>query len=534
MLERSRTLFAKLKNSKKQKFQESNNIRRQTRFVTKRGVCNVAKGNYDNAAKRLFGDSFTTLVDLEWKYSFTVFCLVYLISWVSFAILWFLISYSHGDVGCAKYWGFYKECLHCPDVTVLPNGTIGPYPEEESKEGSTPESAEVRSKKSIRAEYLKKIGGKSKKRKKKSAEPVMMASSKIAIAVHHDGSNEDQNFNLRCLNSRQEGQLEFNLSYTRAIQKQKGYTFEEVSQYDHECMSRFCVQGVDNFVTAFLFSIETQVTVGYGRKSITDNCILAVLLLICQTLIGSVVDAFMVGCMFVKISQPKKRAQTLVFSEKAVISQRNGEMCLMFRVGDLRNSNLVEAQIRSKLIKSRLTSEGEFMPLHQSELNIGYDTGADRLFLVTPLTIVHIIDETSPFWRVSASSMANETFEIVVILDGQVEATGMAVQARTSYVEKEVLWGHRFSPILMLENGYYSVNYAGFNDTFEVSTPSESPEEIFEKEKKKRDEEEYQKDRDTVNKFSRFSRNSVVVRGPCSPCIEASTPSETLHHAKKE
>ena len=56
-------------------------------------------------------------------------------------------------------------------------------------------------------------------------------------------------------------------------------------------------------------------------------------------------------------------------------------MCLMFRIGDLRNSNIVEAQIRGKLIKSRLTSEGEFMPLHQSELDLGMGTGADRLFL---------------------------------------------------------------------------------------------------------------------------------------------------------
>ena len=55
----------------------------------------------------------------------------------------------------------------------------------------------------------------------------------------------------------------------------------------------------------------------------------------------------------------------------------------------------------------------------------------------------------------------------------------MAVQARTSYVEKEVVWGHRFSPILMLENGYYSVNYGGFNEIFEVSTPDCCPEEIY-------------------------------------------------------
>ena len=39
-------------------------------------------------------------------------------------------------------------------------------------------------------------------------------------------------------------------------------------------------------------------------------------------------------------------------------------------VGDLRNSHIVEAQIRAKLIKSRQTAEGEFMPLDQTDLNV--------------------------------------------------------------------------------------------------------------------------------------------------------------------
>lgn len=116
MIQQTKKLIAQFRNRKsKDKFEtNTRDVRRQTRFVTKRGVCNVAKGNYDNAAKRLFGDSFTTIVDLEWKYSFTVFCAAYLICWLGFAVLWYLISYIHGDIHCARYWGFHKECLHCP------------------------------------------------------------------------------------------------------------------------------------------------------------------------------------------------------------------------------------------------------------------------------------------------------------------------------------------------------------------------------------------------------------------------------------
>ncbi|KAI4547746.1 hypothetical protein MG293_000076 [Ovis ammon polii] len=187
-----------------------------------------------------------------------------------------------------------------------------------------------------------------------------------------------------------------------------------------------CVTNLNGFVSAFLFSIETETTIGYGYRVITDKCPEGIILLLIQSVLGSIVNAFMVGCMFVKISQPKKRAETLVFSTHAVISMRDGKLCLMFRVGDLRNSHIVEASIRAKLIKSKQTSEGEFIPLNQTDINVGYYTGDDRLFLVSPLIISHEINQQSPFWEISKAQLPKEELEIVVILEGMVEATGKA------------------------------------------------------------------------------------------------------------
>ncbi|XP_005999224.1 G protein-activated inward rectifier potassium channel 4 [Latimeria chalumnae] len=241
-----------------------------------------------------------------------------------------------------------------------------------------------------------------------------------------------------------------------------------------------CVNNVDNFVSAFLFSIETETTIGYGYRVITDKCPEGIILLLVQAILGSIVNAFMVGCMFVKISQPKKRAETLMFSNTAVISLRDGKLCLMFRVGDLRNSHIVEASIRAKLIKSKQTKEGEFIPLNQTDINVGFDTGDDRLFLVSPLIISHEFNEHSPFWEISKAQLGKEEFEIVVILEGMVEATGMTCQARSSYVETEVLWGYRFMPVLTLEEGFYEVDYDTFHHTYETPTPSCSAKELAE------------------------------------------------------
>nr|XP_023409929.1 G protein-activated inward rectifier potassium channel 3 [Loxodonta africana] len=61
-----------------------------------------------------------------------------------------------------------------------------------------------------------------------------------------------------------------------------------------------------------------------------------------------------------------------------------------------------------------------------------------------------------------------------------VEATGMTCQARSSYLVDEVLWGHRFTSVLTLEDGFYEVDYASFHETFEVPTPSCSARELAE------------------------------------------------------
>lgn len=229
-----------------------------------------------------------------------------------------------------------------------------------------------------------------------------------------------------------------------------------------------CFENVDSFLSALLLSLESQRTIGYGSRMVTANCPEGAVILMVQSILGSIIDALMVGCMFVKISRPQQRAQTLIFSKHCVICERDEKLCMLFRIGDLRESHMVDAKIRAKLIKSRQTKEGEFIPLEQSEINLGYDTGGDRLLLVEPQTIKHTINESSPFWEVGAERLKRETFEIIVILEGIVEASGMTCQARTSYTQDEILWGHRFESCISLEKGAFRVDYSAFDKTFEV------------------------------------------------------------------
>ncbi len=123
-----------------------------------------------------------------------------------------------------------------------------------------------------------------------------------------------------------------------------------------------CVLQVNGFIAAFLFSIETQTTIGYGFRCVTEECPLAVFLVVFQSIVGSIIDCFMIGAIMAKMARPKKRAQTLLFSHNAIIAMRDGKLCLMWRVGNLRKSHIVEAHVRAQLIKPRVTAEGEYIP----------------------------------------------------------------------------------------------------------------------------------------------------------------------------
>ena len=52
-------------------------------------------------------------------------------------------------------------------------------------------------------------------------------------------------------------------------------------------------------------------------------------------------------------------------------------------------------------------------------------------------------------FRMSASEMAHDKFELVVALEGTIESTSMTFQTRTSYLPDEILWGHRFEPMML-------------------------------------------------------------------------------------
>lgn len=247
--------------------------------------------------------------------------------------------------------------------------------------------------------------------------------------------------------------------------------------FDNDRNYTCCFHEVDGFSASFLFSLETQHTIGYGSRQTTTQCHEAIFAMSVQSIVGTLIQAFMVGLIFAKISNPRPRTKTVVFSRNAVIYEDEEEkkLCLAFRIGDLRDDNFIlGTQISAKLVRKKVTAQGAIYP-EMIALDLEPDTSDEPcIFFVWPLEVVHTIDEESPLYNMSQEDLANEKFEIIVLIEGNIETTSMTFQARSSYLPSEVLWGRKLEPVTLFnkERGQFQVNFSIFHATYEVETPS--------------------------------------------------------------
>ena len=109
------------------------------------------------------------------------------------------------------------------------------------------------------------------------------------------------------------------------------------------------------------------------------------------------------------------------------------------------------------------------------------DVKSNFFCLLWPETVVHSINQSSPLYELSADDLEMAKFEIVVIMEGTIESTDQRVQARTSYLPAEILWGHRFEPVVSYDKSQsrYVADYSRFHDTQPVETPRASAREQY-------------------------------------------------------
>jgi inward rectifier potassium channel len=190
-----------------------------------------------------------------------------------------------------------------------------------------------------------------------------------------------------------------------------------------------------NFTEVFFFSAQTFTTVGYGRISPIGFAASAVSTF--EAFLGLLSFAIATGLFYGRFSRPQA---FLKFSNNALISPYKNGKALMFRLAPFKNNNLSEVEVKVTLAISTEengTFKDKFFDL---ELEFSKING-----LALSWTIVHPIDDKSPFYGLNKEEISKTDLEIMVFVKAFDSVFSNNVITRTSYISDEIVWGAKFN-----------------------------------------------------------------------------------------
>ena len=191
---------------------------------------------------------------------------------------------------------------------------------------------------------------------------------------------------------------------------------------------------LDEFIDVFFFSSQTFTTVGYGR--IAPIGFMASLVATFEAFLGLLTFAIATGLFYGRFSRPRAY---LRFSDIAVIAPFQDVTALMFRLAPYKNNALTDADVTLSTaieINEDGTTKSNFYRLETQLSKINT--------LALNWTIVHKIDENSPFFGFSADDFKNTNIEIIVHVRAFDEVFSNTVVQRSSYVSREIIYGAKF------------------------------------------------------------------------------------------
>lgn len=215
---------------------------------------------------------------------------------------------------------------------------------------------------------------------------------------------------------------------------------------------KVCFEGVQSFFDAISFTMETMSTIGYGTKYPNPKCPEAILLTMLVLLWSLFLTALFSGLFLAKFT--RRTGKSLIrFSEKAVISKRNGQLYLMFRIADPMASGKDVVEVNGYVCSPQQVQDPadtfdvpKIDIVHRGCLALSFtEEGWENEFpLMWPSIIYHRMDQNSPLYDLDPAMLQTTRIEIIVNVNGVKYGTGGTIFSSTSFVNEDIVWGARF------------------------------------------------------------------------------------------
>lgn len=200
---------------------------------------------------------------------------------------------------------------------------------------------------------------------------------------------------------------------------------------------------LNEFIDVFFFSSQTFTTVGYGR--IAPVGFTASLVATFEAFLGLLTFAIATGLFYGRFSRPRAY---LKFSDITVIAPFHDTTALMFRLAPYKNNALTDAEV---ILSAAIEVMEEGAPKNNF---YRLETQLSKInTLALNWTIVHKIDENSPFYGFSEDDFKNTNIEIIVHVRAFDEVFSNTVVQRASYVSREIVYGAKFTAMFYPNKG---------------------------------------------------------------------------------
>lgn len=73
-------------------------------------------------------------------------------------------------------------------------------------------------------------------------------------------------------------------------------------------------------------------------------------MMVAQIIVANALQGIIIGIIYVKLIRPPRNQCVQIFSRKAVICQRDAELCLLFRICDPNEMHTADSRVQACLI----------------------------------------------------------------------------------------------------------------------------------------------------------------------------------------
>jgi inward rectifier potassium channel len=214
--------------------------------------------------------------------------------------------------------------------------------------------------------------------------------------------------------------------------------------------------GQHPYLQTFFFSVQTFTTVGYGGLAPSGFSTQAVATV--EAFVGFLSFSLATGLAYGRFSRPNSK---IIFSDHVLVTKYQDGQGIMLKLANERDNVLLEVTAKIILTIDKISGDGDVM---KSYYNLPLEIDQIELLPYT-WTLVHKIDEDSPFWHKSENEIHSLNPEFLVLIKGFDETFSQHVHTKQSFVNKDMIWNKKFARIFSPNNeGVIEFDIKDIND----------------------------------------------------------------------